>query len=157
VLIVALILAFVGFVRLVRTRQQAALLVTAVIFTPTVALMLARLGSSTSPESRHLIFPLPFFALLVGTGLVQATRRAPAVGPLVAVATVAAFLPAEISWGYHKTPELYRGTPSSVVRGRSEAATWLASTAEPNDVLFGYEPLFLEAWQRARGRMSKLV
>jgi hypothetical protein len=157
VLIVALVLALVGFVNLVRTRPPAALLVTAVFATPTVALMLARLGSSTSPESRHLIFALPFFALLVGAGLVEATRRVHTVGPIVAVAAVAALLPAEISWGYHKTPELYRGAPASVVRARDEAAAWIASSAEPNDVLFGYEPLFLEAWQRARGRMSKLV
>ena len=119
--------------------------------------MLARLGSSTSPESRHLIFALPFFAILVGAGLVEAARRVPSVGPVVAAVAIAALVPAEISWGYHKTPELYRGAPASVVRARDEAAAWLASTAEPNDVLFGYEPLFLEAWQRARGHMSKLV
>ena len=157
VLIVALLLALGGFVQLVRTRSQAALLIAAVIVTPTAALMLARLGSSTSPESRHLIFALPFFAILVGAGLVEAARRVPSVGPVVAAVAIAALVPAEISWGYHKTPELYRGAPASVVRARDEAAAWLASTAEPNDVLFGYEPLFLEAWQRARGHMSKLV
>jgi hypothetical protein len=119
--------------------------------------MLARLGSTTSPESRHLIFALPFFALLVGVGLVSAATRVPSVGPVVAAAAIVAFVPAEISWGYHKTPELYRGAPASVVRARDDAAAWVAASAEPNDVLFGYEPLFLEAWQRARGHMSKLV
>jgi hypothetical protein len=157
VLIVALVLALVGFVQLLRTRQDAALLAGAVILTPTVALMLARLGSTTSPESRHLIFALPFFALLVGVGLVSAATRVPSVGPVVAAAAIVAFVPAEISWGYHKTPELYRGAPASVVRARDDAAAWVAASAEPNDVLFGYEPLFLEAWQRARGHMSKLV
>jgi Dolichyl-phosphate-mannose-protein mannosyltransferase len=156
-LIAALLLALTGFVHLLRVRPSAALLTASVIATPAVALMLARLGSSTSPESRHLIFALPFFALLVGVGLVRAAQRVPSVGPVLAAAAIAAFVPAEISWGYHKTPELYRGAPGSVVRARDEAAAWLASTAEPNDVLFGYEPLFLEAWQRARGHMSKLV
>jgi hypothetical protein len=157
VLVVALVLALVGFVHLARTRTSAALLAACVIATPTVALMLARLGSSTSPESRHLIFALPFFALLLAAGLVETTRRVRTVGPLVAVVAVAAFVPAEISWGYHKTPELYRGAPASVVRARDEAADWIAAKAQPNDVLFGYEPLFLEAWQRARRHVSKLV
>jgi hypothetical protein len=157
VLIVALVLALAGIVVLVRTRPRSALLVACVIGTPTVALMLARLGSATSPESRHLIFVLPFFVLLVAVGLVRIAQRVPSVGPVLAAATIAAFVPAEISWGYHKTPELYRGAPASVVRARDEAAAWLASRAEPDDVLFGYEPLYLAAWQRARGKLPKLV
>ncbi len=53
----------------------AALLVAAVVGTPTAAFLVARLGSSTSPETRHLIFVLPFFATLVAAGLVALARR----------------------------------------------------------------------------------
>ena len=34
--------------------------------------------ASTSPESRHLIFVLPFFAILVAAGILRSTRRFPA-------------------------------------------------------------------------------
>ena len=37
-----------------------------VVGVPVAAFLAARLGGSTSPESRHLIFVLPFFAILVG-------------------------------------------------------------------------------------------
>src|SRR5262249_50836918 len=33
---------------------------------------------------------------------------------------------------------------------RAEAAAWLASRSRPNDVLLGYEPAYLLAWERNR-------
>jgi len=156
-LIAVLALAALGLAILARRRPQSALLVVAVLVTPTAALLLARLGSSTSPETRHLIFVLPFFALLVAMGLVEATRLVPKVGPLLAIGAVAAILPAEIAWGYRLTPELYRGEPAVRILARHDAAAWLASVSEPNDVLFGYSPLYDQAWERARGRVSDVV
>ncbi len=39
---------------------------------------------------------------------------------------------------------------------RAAASAWLAATSSPDDVLFGYEPLYLQAWDRG-GKLSKLV
>ena len=75
VLVVVLVLALIGLVT-VRTRARA--LALCAIGVPVAAFLAARLGGSTSPESRHLIFVLPFFAILVGAGMLRATRRLPA-------------------------------------------------------------------------------
>jgi hypothetical protein len=42
------------------------------------------------------------------------------------------------------------------VAARAAAAEWLAATSRPDDVLFGYDPLFLEAW-RGGGDLSRSV
>ena len=156
-LVPLMVLAAIGVVRLTRTRPSSALLAGAVIATPTAALLIARLGSSTSPQSRHLIFVLPFFTLLVASGLEDVGRRMPRLGPVAIAAVVAALIPAEIAWGWQKTPELYRGEPSARVVGLAEAAAWVAAVARPDDVLFGYEPVYLKAWEHARGRVSNTV
>jgi hypothetical protein len=152
-----LALAAVGLWQLARSRRTAAILVGAVIGTPTLALLVARLGSSTSPESRHLIFALPFFALLLAAALVGLARRLPyGLGALVAVAALGALLPSEVAWGWRKTPPLFTGEPRVRVEARVVAARWLAQTSRPDDVLFGYDPLFLAAWERS-GRVSRTV
>jgi hypothetical protein len=69
---------------------------------------------------------------------------------------ILALLPAEVAWGVHRTPELYRGEASAHVKFRQEASAYLASVARPDDVLFGYEPLYLEALDRG-GHLSKRV
>jgi Dolichyl-phosphate-mannose-protein mannosyltransferase len=156
-LIPILLLGLVGLVQLARTRFWSALLAAGVIATPAVALMTARLGSATSPESRHLIFTLPFFSLLVGAGLVRVASLVPRASVAVALLAVLAFAPAEIAWGWQKTPQLYTGEPGVRIEARSEAAAWLAKTSRPDDVLFGYEPLYMQAWERAGNRVSQLV
>jgi hypothetical protein len=142
-------LAVFGWVTLLRQRPRSALLAALVVVVPTVGLMLARVGgSANAPETRHLIFVLPFFALAVGVGvaeLARATgRRAPAVLAAAAVALVAI----EIAWGWTLTPTLYRGEPEQRSEARQAAATWLAATSRPTDVMFGYDPLYLEAEER---------
>src|ERR671928_113181 len=69
--VVLLLLASVGAVLLARERPAGALLVGSVVVTPTFAFLVARLGSQTSPESRHLIFALPFFSTLLALPLVR--------------------------------------------------------------------------------------
>jgi hypothetical protein len=101
------------------------------------------LGANTAPESRHLIFVLPFASLALATGAVQVGRRLPA----VAVAAVGALLVAQVAWGWQKTPPLYEGEPAARVAARGAASEWLARTGRPDDVLFGYDPLFLGAWE----------
>jgi hypothetical protein len=65
-------------------------------------------------------------------------------------------LPAEVAWGIHRTPELYRGEAGAHIAARAAAAKWIAATAEPDDVLFGYEPLYMQAWDNG-GKVSTLV
>ena len=70
---------------------------------PVAAFLAARLGSSTSPESRHLIFVLPFVALAVATALLRLT----AVSRPLAWGLLALLLATEVGWGWHKTPPLF--------------------------------------------------
>ena len=58
---------------------------------------------------------------------------------------LAALVVAEVGWAYEKTPQLFTGDPSARVAAREAAGRWLAATSRPDDVFFGYEPLYLEA------------
>jgi hypothetical protein len=107
--------------------------------------------------SRHLIFILPFFAFTVAEGLLVVgkllLRRA---APVFVLAAVASIVSCEVAWGWQKTPELYRGEPHSRVAARNAASAWLAAISRPDDVLFAYEPVYLDAWARD-ANLSKLV
>jgi hypothetical protein len=153
VLIAVLAAAIAGARRLWLGNRAAATLTALVIVVPTLALLLAELGDSTSPESRHLVFVLPFFACLVALGLVEGAR-----GRLAVLAGVlAALLATEVAWGWDKTPPMYDGEPSVRVDARNAASAWLAGGARPDDVLFGYEPIYLGAWERERNDFSRTV
>jgi Dolichyl-phosphate-mannose-protein mannosyltransferase len=145
-----LVLAAAGTIVLWRRNRDALLLTAAVILTPAAALLAARFGSSTSPESRHLIFELPFFLTLLAAALVEAARSRLRIAPAVVAVALAGLLTAEVAWGRHKTPLLYKGEPSARVAARDAASAWLAATSRRNDVLFGYDPLYLGAWERNR-------
>ena len=155
VITIVLLLALVGFVSFVRRRPRTALLLASVVVVPLGALILAKLGSA-APMSRHLIFILPFFLIAVGEGIVRVASLGRRWAPLIGAVAVLALLPTEVSWGMYRTPELYRGQAQSIVDARTAAAGWLARYAEPNDVLFGYEPLDEQAWENG-GKVSKLV
>ena len=139
-------LAVLGGVVLFRTRPAAVLLAATVLLVPTLALMVARSQSSVFLESRHLIFALPFFQMLVAAGLLRIwpASRARAEAAVVLVG-LTALLGVEVAWGWHKTPYMYAGEPAAREQAREEAAAWLAATSRPDDVLFGYEPLYLDA------------
>ena len=140
----ALIGSAAGAVLLRRRRPRAALLAACASGVPVAAFLAARLGGNISPESRHLIFVLPFVALVLATALL----RLAAWNRPVAGAALAGLLVAEVAWGWHKTPPLYVGEPSARVAARAAASDWLARTSRPDDLLFGYDPLFLGAWER---------
>ena len=106
----------------------------------------ARVGGSASPESRHLIFVLPFFSVLVAAGILRGTRQ----WPVVAVAITVTLVVLEISWAWHRTPQLFEWEPNKRQATRAQAEQYLAETSRPDDILFGYEPLFLGAWERNR-------
>jgi hypothetical protein len=149
-------LAVIGAYRLSRTRPRSAILIGAVVVTPAALLMLARFGSAAAPESRHLIFVLPFFLIAVATGLVDAARLLGRASAPVLVVSIAGIVAMQLTWGWSRTAELYRGEPGTRVAARGSAAAWLAETSRTDDVLFGYDPLFLEAW-RDGGKLSRSV
>src|SRR6188472_216631 len=152
-IVAILVVAAVGARELRLRNRNAAWLIACVIGVPMAAFLLARFGESTSPESRHLIFVLPFFAVLVALGLIQLTRHRT---PLL-VAAVLVLLGAEVAWGWNKTAPLYKGEPGVRVEARKEASQWLAQQARKDDVLFGYEPLYLGGWERNRSGFSSTV
>jgi hypothetical protein len=122
-----------------------------VLGTPVAVLLGARVGSAASPETRHVIFALPFFFALLATGLVALLRR-----PLPIAAAVLALIACELAWTYHRTPELLRAEPATRSAAREAASDWLGQTSRPDDVLLGYDPLFLGAWE-AGGDVSRTV
>jgi hypothetical protein len=144
-----LIVALAGLVLLARLNKRSAAFVGCVLLTPFLFFVITRIGSGTaSPESRHLIFVLPFFATLLALPLVRLSRRR---GGLVLAATVVLALgTGEVAWGLHNTRTLYLGEAPVRSEARGAASTWLASTSKPDDLLFGYDPLFLGAWEQNR-------
>ena len=149
-LILVLALAAVGALSVPWETLALALSLAAV---PAIAFLGARLHTAAAPQTRHLIFVLPLFSLLVAAGIVRIVRRL----PVLAVVAVAALLVAEVGWAWHRTPGLLKGEPSARVAARNQASAWLASTSRPDDVLFGYEPLYLGAWERNRDFSSTIV
>lgn len=147
VLACVLVAAAVGLRRLASTRPPSATLVAVVFAVPTLALLLARFGGSTSPESRHLIFVLPFFAIVVAYSIVELAGRRR--GRVLAAAALTALLAAQVGWARSKTPAMFAGEPAARIAAREAASAWLARTSRPADILFGYEPVYLGAWERS--------
>ena len=147
-LVAVAVLAAVGLASLAVRSPRAATLAAAAIGTPAVVLVLARAGSSASPDSRHLIFALPLLAMLVAAGIVELTRRLGAAAPVLAAAAVGLLLWGEVSWAHHKVPPLFRGERAERVAAREEASAWLAATSRRDDLLFAYDPLYAQAWER---------
>jgi hypothetical protein len=143
-----LALALTGAVLLWRRRRDSVLLAVCVVAVPALAFMAATLGSTASPESRHLIFVLPFFSLLLAVPLVALARLRPPLTAALALAIVAVLVLGEVRWANEKTPLLFGGDPPGEAQARASAAGWLATTARPDDVLLGYEPLYVAAWEQ---------
>lgn len=141
---------------LARAHRRAALLAAAAFATPTAAFLVARLGSSAAPETRHLIFTLPFFATLLAAGLIWIARSARLAAMPLAASAVVVLLAAEVAWAWQKTPPLFTGDAKGRVAAREAASAWLAATGRPDDVLLGYEPIYLGAWERSP-TFSRLV
>lgn len=157
VLVAVLVFAAVGLGVLARDRPRTVVLALCVVATPTLFFLVGRFGGNSAPQSRHLIFVLPFLALATASGLLGTARALGPRGVWLGAVAVAAILPAEVAWGWHKTPALYTHENSVRVAARRAAAAWLGSTSRPNDVLFAYEPLYLAAWERSGDAVSRTV
>jgi hypothetical protein len=136
--------AAVGLWRIARSRPQSGLFIGCLFAVPVTMFLVGRFGNSSSPETRHLIFAAPLFALCVGAGALARPGR----WKLVGAAAVLALVPLELQWGHSKTPSLYDGEPHVRVEARHAASSLLATISRPDDVLFGFDPLFLGAWER---------
>jgi dolichyl-phosphate-mannose-protein mannosyltransferase len=144
--------AAVGLWQIARTRPRSALFIGCMFSVPVAMFLIGRFGNSTSPETRHLIFAAPLFALCVGAGALSRPGR----WQLVGAAAVLALVPLELQWGHSKTPALYDGEPHVRVAARHEASALLARISRPDDVLFGFDPLFLGAWEQG-ANVSEIV
>ncbi len=133
-------------------RLPARFLVACVFVLPALLLGVARFGDAASPESRHLIFALPFFSTALAAGLVALFRRR-----LLIAAALVLLLVAEVGWAWHRTPALFEGEPRGRIEARQAASAWLATSARPDDLLFGYDPVFLGAWERDRSFPETVV
>jgi hypothetical protein len=145
-----LVLAAAGFALLAVQRRGSALLTACVVFVPAAAFTVAKLHATASPEARHLIFALPFFSTLLAAPVVAVGRVRPPGTALIGLAAIAVLLVGEVRWAHRKTPPLFDGDPAAQVHAREQAAAWLVSRSRRDDVLFGYEPLYLTAWNRDR-------
>jgi len=141
---VTLVVVLAAAVGVAYLRFQARALVLCTVGVTAAAFVVAKLGGSASPESRHLIYLAPFFAIALAASLVRLGRRWPVLG----VAAVTALVVVEVAWAWHRTAPLFEWEPDQRQAARAEVETWLADTSRPDDVLFGYEPIYLGAWER---------
>jgi 4-amino-4-deoxy-L-arabinose transferase-like glycosyltransferase len=142
--------AAVGIVFL---RRAGRILVLCLVGTTAAAFLTAKLGGSAAPESRHLIFLAPVLAIAVAATVVRISRRSQA----IAIVLVTGLVAADVAWAWHRTPPLFEWEPDARQAARARAETWLAATSKPDDVLFGYEPVYLGAWERSRGSFPTTV
>lgn len=147
VLGIVLALGAIGLYRLSRVQPRSALLTGIVFVVPALAMMVARVNGSAAPESRHLIFALPFFSMTVASGVVALARRQLRLAPALVALACGILIWGEVAWARHRTPPLFNGEPQARIDARSAASAWLARTSRPDDVLFGYEPIYLGAWE----------
>jgi hypothetical protein len=150
VTVLAVTAAVVGVARM---RRDAQALVLCSLGATLVAFLVAKLGNSAAPESRHLIFLLPLFAVSVATTVVLLGRRS----LTLAVVATTALVVTQVAWAWHRSSPLFDWEPDARQAARAEAEIWLASTSRPDDVLFGYEPLYLGAWERSRSSFPTTV
>ena len=119
--------------------RETRILAACAALVPLAALVVAR--STGSPETRHLIFLLPFVALAVGAGIAR-------LGRVWGSAALAALVLAQLAWTWDRTPELFEWEPDVRQQARADAAEYIAATTGSDDVLLGYDPLFLQAWEQ---------
>ena len=146
-LVPILVLAAFGARELWRRNRQAAYLAACVVAVPSAAMLAARLGSGASPETRHLIFVLPFFVLALALGVLalgEVRARGRVLRGRLARRRAARLGLREDAAALHRRPFV-------AGRGPDAAARWLASTTRDDDVFFGYEPVYLEAWEQNSG------
>ena len=148
--------ALAGLVLLARRNRDAAVLTGLVVVVPTATFLLTRSSNGLFLETRHLIFALPFVATALAVAILAMAQAAGRAGPALAALALVGLVALQAGWGASRTPWLYSGEPEAREAARTEAAAWLAKSARPDDVLFGYEPTYLDA-ERAGAPYGEVV
>jgi Dolichyl-phosphate-mannose-protein mannosyltransferase len=148
--------ALAGLALLARQSRDSGVLTALVVVVPVVTLLLTRSGNDLFLETRHLLFALPFVATALALAIVTAAQAADRAGLALGALALAGVVAVQVSWGVSRTPWLYSGEPEPRETARAEAAAWLARTARSDDVLFGYEPTYLDA-ERAGAPYGEIV
>jgi hypothetical protein len=141
------LVALAGLVLLARRNRDASVLIGLVVVVPAATFLLTHSGNGLFLETRHLLFALPFVATALAVAIVAAARAAGRAGLALGVLALAALVAVQAAWGVSQTPWLYSGEPAARETARADAAAWLAAFARPDDVLFGYEPTYLDTQQ----------
>ncbi|MBD0348902.1 MAG: glycosyltransferase family 39 protein [Thermoleophilia bacterium] len=143
-LVVFLALAAVGSYVLVRTRRDFAALTLLALGAAPLLFVLVRTGSNPDLSPRHLIYVLPLWSVVVGTGAARALARLPHAAQLAgvtALAVVGLLAPAGVrdprDTGYTQRV----GSAGAL----AEPARWLRSTVDGGDVLYPYASVYLAA------------
>ena len=120
-----------------------------VIAMPALAFMLATLNSTASPEARHLIFALPFFSILLAVPLVELGAPWSAAGGRSCARRRRRAPDRRGALGARENAAALRRRSRRARRSHATAAgAWLAATHRSSDVLLGYEPVYLRAWEQ---------
>jgi hypothetical protein len=143
---VVLVLAAIGCCFLALRNRRTVLLLAAVVVVPVAFLLTLDVSNRASPETRHLIFVLPFFSLAVAQGLLVVLRAVPRLPLLLAGGALIVGAYSFVAWADHRTPTLFKGESAERRNAADQAGDWLAATSRPTDILMGYEPVFLRAW-----------
>ena len=112
---------------------------------PAAAFLLARIGGSAAPESRHLIFLLPLFSRARRRGSRANGEARPARGRLRRRLAARRRRSRGPGTGRRRSSS---GSPTSVRWRAPRPRPGSRSTSRAGRLLFGYEPLFLGAWER---------
>jgi tRNA threonylcarbamoyladenosine biosynthesis protein TsaE len=98
---------------------------------PAPDFLVARLGASTAPETRHLIFVLPFFMLLLATALEQGVHRRKEPPGVAYALTSLVDVPARPHEGQTNGVEVESSSPEQT----EEVGARLAEGLAPGDVV----------------------
>ena len=90
----------------------------------------------------------------VGTASLPTSWSSPA---RLAVRQIAAGAPSWRAISPARRLTRHKGEAATRVEAREAASAWLARSSRADDVLFGYDPLFLGGWERDRAGFSDTV
>jgi uncharacterized membrane protein len=154
----ACVLAPVGAVLVLRrTGNPERVLVATSFALPIVALLGARADSQVSPETRHLIFLLPYVGVFLAAALIRLAAPARRAAPFLVVAVAGVIVAGQLHSAKLRTNDLFVSESAYRHDARIAAGDWLGARATPNALLMGYEPLFYEAWRQHSGFSTWVV
>jgi hypothetical protein len=153
-LVVFLVLAGAGAVVLARREPAFVAWGLVALAAPPLLSTLVRTGRAPDLSPRHLIFALPFWAVLVGAAVAVCVKRAHValkIGAVAGAAALAVVSPQGISDPRSITYTAALGSD----RALAEPAAWLRARVAEDDVLYPYSSVFLAALPEA-GRARAL-